>query len=59
MRENLEFEIQAIAIFGLFDEVIPNLKVDVDRIFMKLEEIAQIHSRIDGFNPEFFQVLMF
>lgn len=56
MRQNMSFEIQAIAIFGIFDEIISNLERDADRIFAKLEDVVRSHSKLDGFSGDFFQV---
>ena len=56
MRESMAFEIQAMAIFDIFDEIIINLEKDVDRIFLKFEEVVRIHSHVDGFSGDLFQV---
>ena len=59
MKHSLAFEIHAVAIFDIFDEIIINLEKDVDRIMFKLEEVVNIHCHIPGFSGDLFKVQRF
>ena len=56
MRQSRQFEAQSLAVLSLFDFVIENLDKDVDAIHVRLEEVAKIHARIEGFHADLFQV---
>ena len=58
MMRAAAFEVQAVAIFNVYDYVIDNLDRDIDVVMHKLEETATFHSKIDNFYGEFFQVRM-
>ena len=59
MRLSEEFEAQAMMMFALFDDVVESLYEDADSILEKLEDVARIHARLEGFHSEFFQVMFY
>ena len=56
MRDSPAFETHALMVFAVFDDVIDNLDGDVQTLLEKLESVARIHAKADGFSFEFFQV---
>ena len=56
MRVSSEFEAQAMIVFSIFDDVIENLDTDIEGVLEKLEELARLHAKIEGFSCEFFKV---
>ena len=56
MRMSEDFEAQAMMIFALFDDVVESLYDDADTILEKLEYVARIHAKLEGFHSDFFQV---
>ena len=56
MRDSPAFETHALMVFAVFDDVIDNLDGDVQTMLEKLESVARIHAKADGFSFEFFQV---
>ncbi len=56
MRSSPDFEMHALMIFAVFDDVVENLDGDVDTMIEKLESVARLHAKAEGFNSEFFQV---
>ncbi|ELU15965.1 hypothetical protein CAPTEDRAFT_193618 [Capitella teleta] len=55
MRHSPVFMMQALAIFGVYDDVIEGLTHDVDGAIAKLEEVGRLHAKIDAFHVDFFQ----
>jgi hypothetical protein len=47
---------QALVIFGVYDDVIEGITHDVDDAIAKLEEVGRLHAKIDAFHADFFQV---
>lgn len=56
MRNSEYLEAQAMMMFSLFDDVIENLDGDLDLLLEKLEDVARLHAKLEGFHSEFFQV---
>ena len=56
MRSSPQFDIHAMAIFAMFDDVIANMDIDLDKVIAKLQDVARLHARVDGFHADFFQV---
>ena len=56
MIQSVEFETMATMILSVFDDVIENLDNDVDGMIDKLERLARMHAKVDGFHSDFFQV---
>ena len=56
MRSNPQFDIHAMSIFTVFDDVVENMDTDLDGVIYKLEDVARSHARTEGFNAEFFHV---
>ena len=58
MRQSEQFEQHALSIFHVFDDVIENMEHDIDGVTTMLEELAKVHARVDGFQSEYFQVIV-
>lgn len=56
MRNSPEFETHALMVFAVFDDVIEHLDGDVQTMLEKLESVARVHAKAEGFSFEFFQV---
>jgi len=56
MLHSAAFEIQAMAILGVYDDVILNLDKDLETTITKLEDVAKLHTKLDDFDGDFFQV---
>ena len=56
MLNSSEFESLAVAIFAIYDDVIENMSKDTDGVMAKLEEVARLHAKLEGFQSAFFQV---
>ena len=56
MRNSPAFETHALMVFAVFDDVIDNLDGDVQIMLEKLESVARLHAKAEGFSFEFFQV---
>ena len=56
MRNSPAFETHALMVFAVFDDVIDNLDGDVQTMLEKLESVARLHAKAEGFSFEFFQV---
>ncbi len=57
MRSSPDFEMHALMIFAVVDDVVENLDGDVDTMIEKLESVARLHAKAEGFSSEFFQVV--
>ena len=56
MIQDTEFEAMATLILSIFDDVIENVDNDLDGLLERLERLARLHAKVEGFHSDFFQV---
>ena len=56
LRNSEYLEAHAMMTLTVFDDVIENMDGDVDMLLEKLEDVARMHAKLEGFHSDFFQV---